>query len=528
MIAKHVSMRSQRKSSYVDLVRYMCDPQSKQERVGTVTITNCHSLDVEDAVLEVAATQSRNVRCASDKTYHLILSFRAGEEPDAATLRQVEVRICAGLGYAEHQRISAVHHDTDNIHIHLAINKIHPSKLTLHAPFHDYKTLNALCQTLEEELHLEHDNHESQQRARSNRAADMEHAGGLESLTGWIQRGCLAKIQHADSWKALHQVMHENGLAVHLRGNGLVISDHHGTIIKASSVSRDISKTKLEQRLGPFRPCSTAQTEPPQQSYQPRPMRSRMDTNALYANFQSEQKDIVAIRAAALQRAQKQRDQLINSAKRNGVLKRAAVKLSGADYLTKKALYALTSKTLIKQIEQARTQYQLDRQQLTGRHKQRNWHEWLQYKAAQGNHDALQALRARDGAQGLKGNTFAGTTVTDAVPLNGLIPDSITKQGTLIYRMANACIRDDGKALQISKTANTDALEVALTVAMQRYGKKLSVNGTPDFKTQVAELAAKRLLPVQFNDPALEKKRLALLLENHQQNRKSRSSGLHR
>lgn len=94
--------------------------------------------------------------------------------------------------------------------------------------------------------------------------------------------------------------------------------------------------------------------------------------------------------------------------------------------------------------------------------------------------------------------------------------------------MANACIRDDGKALQISKTANTDALEVALTVAMQRYGKKLSVNGTPDFKTQVAELAAKRLLPVQFNDPALEKKRLALLLENHQQNRKSRSSGLHR
>ncbi|MGF2043786.1 relaxase/mobilization nuclease domain-containing protein, partial [Staphylococcus aureus] len=28
----------------------------------------------------------------------------------------MEDRICAGLGFAEHQRVSAVHHDTDNLH----------------------------------------------------------------------------------------------------------------------------------------------------------------------------------------------------------------------------------------------------------------------------------------------------------------------------------------------------------------------------------------------------------------------------
>ena len=528
MIAKQVSMRSQRKSSYIDLVRYMCDPQSKQERVGTVTITNCHSLDVEDAVLEVTATQSRNVRCASDKTYHLILSFRAGEEPDTATLSQVEERICAGLGYAEHQRISTVHHDTDNIHIHLAINKIHPTKLTLHTPFNDYKTLNTLCQTLEEALHLERDNHESQQRARSGRAADMEHAGGVESLIGWVQRGCLEQIQHADSWKALHQVMQDNGLSLHLRGNGLVISDRQSTTIKASSVSRDISKTKLEQRLGPFLPCNTAQKEPPQHSYQARPMASRMDTSALYKRFQSEQKDNVAIRTQALKRAREQRDQLISRAKRKGVLKRAAVKLSSADYLTKKALYSLISKTLMGQVQQAGVQHQLDRQRLTERHKQRSWHEWLQHQATQGNHDALQALRARDAARGLKGNTFTGTTVIDAGPLSELLPDSITKQGTLIYRMANACIRDDGKALQISKDASTDAIAVALTISMQRYGQKLSVSGNSEFRKQVAELAAEHRLPIQFNDPVLEKQRLAILVENQQQSKRSRPKGIHR
>lgn len=528
MIAKHVSMRSQRKSSYIDLVRYMCDPQNKLERVGTVTITNCHSLDMEDAVLEVTATQYRNMRCASDKTYHLILSFRSGEEPDPATLRQVEERICAGLGYAEHQRISAVHHDTDNIHIHLAINKIHPTKLSVHAPFNDYKTLNTLCQTLEEDLHLECDNHDSQQRAKSGRAADMEHAGGVESLTGWVRRECFEQIQRTDSWETLHQVMQDNGLAMHLRGNGLIISDGKGTVIKASSVSRDISKTKLEQRLGPFLPCNTEQRKPPQNTYQPRPMRSRMDTDELYTHFQSEQISIATTRAAALKQARENRDHSINAAKRKGALKRAAVKLSGADYVAKKALYNLISKALIEQIEQARLQYHQDRERLTEQHKQRNWHEWLQYQATRGNHYALKALRARDSARGLKGNTVAGPTVTANTTLSGLQPDSITKQGTLIYRIGNASIRDDGKALQISKDAPSDALLAALTAAIQRYGQTLSVNGTSAFKTQVAELVAERRLPIQFKDHALEKERLALLAGNRLQSRKPRSSGIHR
>jgi hypothetical protein len=37
--------------------------------------------------------------------------------------------------------VSVVHHDTDNVHIHVAINKIHPRTLTLHDPIRDYITL---------------------------------------------------------------------------------------------------------------------------------------------------------------------------------------------------------------------------------------------------------------------------------------------------------------------------------------------------------------------------------------------------
>jgi Relaxase/Mobilisation nuclease domain len=67
------------------------------------------------------------------------MSLRAGENPDAKTLRVIEERFCKELGYAEHQRISVIHHDTDNVHIHVAINKIHPKTLTLHDPVRDYK-----------------------------------------------------------------------------------------------------------------------------------------------------------------------------------------------------------------------------------------------------------------------------------------------------------------------------------------------------------------------------------------------------
>ncbi|WP_179095076.1 relaxase/mobilization nuclease domain-containing protein, partial [Burkholderia pseudomallei] len=109
MIAKHVPMRSLGKSDFAGLVKYITADQAKEHRIGEVRLTNCAALTVRDAVTEVLATQQANTRAKSDKTYHLLVSFRAGELPDAATLEAIEARICAGLGFSDHQRVSAVH-----------------------------------------------------------------------------------------------------------------------------------------------------------------------------------------------------------------------------------------------------------------------------------------------------------------------------------------------------------------------------------------------------------------------------------
>jgi Relaxase/Mobilisation nuclease domain len=165
-------------------VAYLLDPQDKKTWVGEVVITNCVSTDTTWAVREIAATQWLNKRTKSPRTYHLIISLTGGENPEAQTLRMIEERFCKGLGYDEHQRISVVHHDTDNVHIHVAINKIHPESLTLHNPGYDYKTRSKLCELLEQELGLGQDNHQRGQ-IRGN---DVTPKSGQESFQPWLQR----------------------------------------------------------------------------------------------------------------------------------------------------------------------------------------------------------------------------------------------------------------------------------------------------------------------------------------------------
>ena len=227
MIAKHVPMRSAKRSDFAGLVTYITNAQRKSERVGCVAVAHCHSDRSEVAITEVLNTQAQNTRAISDKTYHLILSFRAGEQPDDATLMAIEARVCQALGYGEHQRVSAVHHDTDHLHLHIAINKIHPSRYTLHDPYNDHKTLARVCELLEREYGLEPDNHQARKRGAQNRADDMERHAGIESLLGWIQRECQGQMQVAQSWAELHRVLRANGLALRERGNGLSPPDQY-------------------------------------------------------------------------------------------------------------------------------------------------------------------------------------------------------------------------------------------------------------------------------------------------------------
>lgn len=508
MIAKHVPMRSLGKSDFAGLVRYVTDAQSKDHRLGQVQVTNCDADSVRDAITEVLATQHTNTRAKGDKTYHLIISFRSGEQPSADTLRQIEARICDGLGLGEHQRVSAVHSDTDNLHIHIAINKIHPTRGTMHEPYYSHRALADLCTTLERDYGLERDNHEPRQRGAEGRAADMERHAGVESLVGWIKRECLAEIKGAVSWAELHQVMQSNGLELRARGNGLVIEASNGTTIKASTLARDLSKPALEKRFGAFEASPEHQAAPARRSYQKgQPMRLRggMDTTELYARYKGAQQGLTATQADALAEVKRRKDRAIENAKKAAAARRAAIKYLTEGRLTKRLLYSQASAALRADLQAIHQRHDQERAAIYQAHSRRTWADWLKQLAMAGDGQALDALRAREAAQGLKGDTIQAAG--QAKPGHAPVIDNITKKGTIIYRAGNSVVRDDGERLAVSSQVDRAGVAAALRLAMERYGEHITVSGSVEFKAAVIRAAVDAQLPITFADPVLESRR---------------------
>jgi hypothetical protein len=535
-------MKSVKKSDFASLVNYLADDQAKQSRVATTSVTQCESNDLKTAVIEVMAIQGMNTRAESDKTYHLILSFRAGERPEDDVLKAIEREVCVGLGYGEHQRISVAHDDTDNFHLHIAINKIHPTRLTIHNPYNDHKTLGRLCTALELQYGLERDNHSAVRVGSENRALDMEHHAGVESLLGWIKRECLAQLLVATSWSELHRVLQAYGLALQERGNGLVICDQAGLRVKASSVARTLSKTKLLERFGDFKPPSDVDPQhnqnhidnpnnnyknkrhhqhqhlKPQASvkhYAATPMRTGIDTTLLFSRYKNEQQGIAGYRAKAGQAARAKKARLIADLKSKATLKRATIKLAGDSRAEKKCLYALISLGVKSELKSINEHYRQERDRLTKQYQPLQWADWLRREATSGNPEALAALRARVNreARGLKGNSNTVSASGGVLQKTGLnvVQDSITKKGTIIYRVGSSAVRDEGDRLKVSRGATCEGLAAALCLAMERYGTQITVTGSAEFKAQIVEVTAKAKLPLMFTDAKLEEQRLALI-----------------
>jgi TraI-like middle domain/Large polyvalent protein-associated domain 7/MobA/VirD2-like, nuclease domain len=405
--------------------------------------------------------------------------------------------------------VSAIHFDTDNLHLHIAINKIHPTRYTIQNPYNDHKTLAHLCEKMEQDYGLEPDNHRAQKRRAENRAQDMERHAGIESLIGWIKRECLGQMQNAQSWAELHQFVRDNGLEIRERANGLVITDGAGVMVKASSLSRDLSKAKLESRLGAFEPALEVGATKPSRRYELRPVRTGADTSALYAKYRAEQERCGRERQAQSLAARSRKSHAVDAAKRAGRLKRTAIKLMMGGGIGKRTLYALAGKGLKGEIHKIVKQYNAERELIQKKYRREAWADWLRRKATEGDGAALAALRAREAAQGLKGNTLIGR----GYRINGRVDatvDSITKKGTVIYRIGNSAIRDDGAKLAVSRGVTTAGLEAVMRMAMQRYGSCLTVNGSDEFKEQLARVAANKGLPVTFADAALERRRRSL------------------
>ena len=519
MIAKIIPIKSVRKSNYSALIQYLTDSQDKSERVSQIKVSNCYSDDQIAALIEIQNTQEMNKRAKSDKTCHLVLSFPEGERLSLADLSTIEERFCDALGFNGHQRISVVHDDTNNLHVHIAINKIHPSTLTIHNPYYDYKKVAKLCEQIEQEYGLTQINHETQSDKASRVAQEIETRTGVESLLGWIKREALTEIKGADNWQDLHQVLARHGLAIKERGNGLVLVTDNNVAVKASSVDRSLSKGNLTRRLGAFVPVDNSKQSSQQNAkqYQPRPLQNRIDTSKLYARYQQEQSDSTRQRTNQWVMLRHTRDQLIERAKREAKLKRNIIKSIQAGRLAKKALYATAHQQFKTTIEVIKSDYQKSYQHSKAHHSRMGWLDWLTFEAKNGNAEALAVLRSRRSGQ-FKGNQVSAKQSDDGFSTDDYFKssfvESITKIGTATYKAGSTTIRDHGKRLIVLPDTTQDALVDILQVAMKKYGSHLAINGTEPFRLQIAQVAVQNQMRVTFDDKPLEQYRQQLMKQH--------------
>lgn len=505
MIARRVPRRKDRKSSYSALVKYLENDQGKETRVGDVTVTNCQSEDTRWAVLEIEATQDLNRRAKSDKTYHLVFSFREGEDVSPEVLRQIEAELCRGLGYEEHQRISVVHRDTDNLHVHVAINKIHPKTHNLIEPYYDHRRLGELCARLEAEHGLEQDNHVAAK--GSSKVDDLAAKSGMETLAAWLKENALPGCEKAGTWGELHRHLAEYGVEIKKRGSGLVLADENGIAVKASTVSRSLSLKALEVRLGAFEAthASIAKAKP-KSKYQPRP---KVRSDGLFARYQAEQAANTLKQRADLAELKKQKEAALAAAKLTAKTKRAATKAlkgAGAGILSRRLLYSQIAKSHRASITKIHEDFAERKKKLYSKSPRKAFRDWLSDQAAGGDQESLGYLRATGSR--MKGNLVGGNggqlSTAPVLPV-----DLVTRSGAVTYATPAGAIRDDGNRFQLVAEPSDEAIAAALQLAMNRHGERLSVNGTDSFKAKVATVAGRLCLTVNFEDEALEKVRKA-------------------
>ncbi len=232
-------------------------------------------------------------RFKGNPVYHVAINWQEGEHPTPEQAAHSCKHVMQALGYGEHQAAWAIHRDTENDHIHMVINRVHPKTLkAISPPFKkDYVILDRCMRELEIEfgygrangpyITLDTDDgprivrmSRSERRARGllkeNGAAITERArraeknlGDDDSFQSWVARNPARDLrrvlaQPGVTWREVHAVMAQHGVLIQTKGSGMIVTttldDGRVLAAKASQLGRWASKAELERRLGAYEP----------------------------------------------------------------------------------------------------------------------------------------------------------------------------------------------------------------------------------------------------------------------------------
>ncbi|URK16318.1 relaxase/mobilization nuclease domain-containing protein [Thalassospira sp. GO-4] len=305
MIATKIGKKSGVPDNYTRLGEYIAAAEEKGEKLHQFWIRNCDAgTNIEDldlALLEIEAVRRQKPDIA-DKTYHLVVSFRPGDQDKLTTddLMAIEAEYAKALGYGDHQRVAGTHINTDNFHMHIAFNKVHPETLKVVTPHRDFKILAKVSREMEKKFGLAIDPGMTDGKERASNklsptARNYEAHTWQESFQRHVlkhRNEILEGLRKAKTWQETHEVLARYDISLKLRGNGMILMSSDGQAMKASQLDRSCSKKMLEERFGVF----TARREKTQckskRCYKSRPLMRHRNTPALWRRYLSTRKII--------------------------------------------------------------------------------------------------------------------------------------------------------------------------------------------------------------------------------------------
>ena len=507
MIVKKVpSSKVKNKSASIrDLADYIREPhnQNPDEKVlyanGRAFLCDDHAAQRE----EMVALAAESVR-SKNPVNHYVISWREGEQPSPEQVEEAVSIFTEELGLREHQAIYALHKDTDNIHLHIAINRVHPETLKAvkinngfdieaahkaiarieHAQGWQ-REQNGRYQVLENgELGREHYDPDKP-RQPDQRKRDMENRTGEKSAERVAIENGAAIIKQAQSWEQLHRELAAQGMRYEKTGSGATV--FVGDVgVKASDVDRNASLSKMQKRLGQYQPApqrqQVAQREP--EPIKPDVPGWKDYINGRKAHYAEknaaklEQDKRQEQERKALQEQQKaRRDELMRGNwKGKGEVLNAMRSVIAAEQAAEKA--ALKEKQQ-KEREQHRQRF-------------RPYPDLEQWQRMQKSPELAEQWRHRASEpQRIEGDRDEPPTPRD---IRAYQPEIHGKQVHYTRKEDAGAGRgvsfvDKGKSIDIHDWRDRDTTLAALQLSAQKWGS-FTVNGNDEYKAMCAKLAA--------------------------------------
>lgn len=211
---------------------------------------------------------------SKDPVDHWLFSWKAGEQPSAAECREAVEILKGHLGMSpEHQAICALHSNTENLHLHVVVNRTDPETFRVAdngwSIDRAHQALAEIVQRQgwEQETNALYRTGQGEERSNQGvpgprtKARDFENATGAKSVERVAMEELPKLLQAAKNWSDVHSALTPRCIRYEQKGSGALIWVGE-TAVKASAIGREFSRKRMEERFGPFKPAGEKVAKP--------------------------------------------------------------------------------------------------------------------------------------------------------------------------------------------------------------------------------------------------------------------------